>query len=90
MVVIDKCRRDCYNVYRTPPKQIAYPRQETPLVKPQNPSKAAAEAAAEAAAAAETVVAETVVASPKTAEAAVIAAIAAIVSGAGYMAAKKH
>ncbi|MDD7774089.1 MAG: hypothetical protein PT954_06670 [Eubacteriales bacterium] len=52
-------------------------------MKPQNPSKAAAEAA-------ETVVAETVVASPKTAEAAVIAAIAAIVSGAGYMAAKKH
>ena len=83
MVGIDKCRRDCYNVYRTPPKQIAYPRQETPLVKPQNPSKAAAEAA-------ETVVAETVVASPTTAEAAVIAAIAAIVSGAGYMAAKKH
>ena len=83
MVGIDKCRRDCYNVYRTPPKQIAYLRQETPLVKPQNPSKAAAEAA-------ENVVAETVVASPKTADAAVIAAIAAIVSGAGYMAAKKH
>ena len=82
MVGIDKCRRDCYNVYRTPPKQIAYPRQETSRVKPQNPSKAAA--------AAETVVAETVVASPKTADAAVIAAIAAIVSGAGYMAAKKH
>ena len=81
MVGIDKCRRDCYNVYRTPPKQIAYPRQETPLVKPQNPSKAAAEAAAAA---------ETVVASPKTTDAAVIAAIAAIVSGAGYMAAKKH
>lgn len=53
--------------------------------------KAAAEkAAAEAAAAAETVVAETVVTSPKTVDAAVIAAIAAIVSGAGYMAAKKH
>ena len=86
MVGIDKCRRDCYNVYRTPPKQIAYPRQETPLVKPQNPSKAAAAAAA----AAETVVAETVVASPKTAEAAVIAAIAAIVSAAGYTVAKKH
>ena len=82
MVWIDKCRRDCYNVYRTPPKQIAYPRQETPLVKPQNPSKAAA--------AAETVVAETVVASPKTADAAVIAAIAAIVSAAGYTVAKKH
>ena len=80
MARIDKCRRDCYNVYRTPPKQIAYPRQETLLVKPQNPSKAAAE----------NVVAETVVASPKTADAAVIAAIAAIVSGAGYMAAKKH
>ena len=86
MVWIDKCRRDCYNVYRTPPKQIAYPRQETSRVKPQNPSKAAAEAAA----AAENVVAETVVASPKTADAAVIAAIAAIVFGAGYMAAKKH
>ena len=55
-------------------------------MKPQNPSKAAAEAAA----AAETVVAETVVASPKTADAAVIAAIAAIVSGAGYAVAKKH
>ena len=82
MVEIDKCRRDCYNVYRTPPKQIAYPRQETSRVKPQNPSKAAV--------AAETVVAETVVASPKTADAAVIAAIAAIVSGAGYMAAKKR
>lgn len=53
--------------------------------------KAAAEkAAAEAAAAAETVVVETVVTSPKTVDAAVIAAIAAIVSGAGYMAAKKH
>ena len=86
MVGIDKCRRDCYNVYRTPPKQIAYPRQETSRVKPQNPSKAAAEAAA----AAETVVVETVVASPKTADAAVIAAIAAIVSAAGYAVAKKH
>ena len=86
MVWIDKCRRDCYNVYRTPPKKNAYPRQETLLVKPQNPSKAAAEAAV----AAENVVAETVVASPKTADAAVIAAIAAIVSAAGYAVAKKH
>ena len=52
--------------------------------------KAAAEQAAAEKAAAETVVVETVVTSPKTVDAAVIAAIAAIVSGAGYMAAKKH
>lgn len=52
--------------------------------------KAAAEQAAVEKAAAETVVAETVVTSPKTVDAAVIAAIAAVVSGTGYMAAKKH